>query len=426
MDSRLGGTYASQADSGAFTDINRLARLKGKDRDSAENVKQVAQEFESLFLNQMLKSMRSANEALADKDSPFSSDTVKQYQDMYDQQMSLSLSRDNGGIGLAGVLERQMSKTGNRVGRTNPFAQVAGAQAVTDSRNAVATGAAPGNALPTDKIKSAGPALSAARPLNAVDPGRDDSSLINRRRLALPGTLSQRIAAGILPDSAASPRAASIAEQIGSDWKHSASGNPFDQFAAGRYRVQQQSAGSERAATVAATANKTGFGNKEAFINTMLPMAEAAAKRIGVDPRYLVAQAALETGWGKHMARQSDGSNSNNLFGIKAHGWKGASANAVTREYVNGRPVMEKAGFRAYASYADSFHDYVSFLQSNDRYREALDTGGNSERFMRELQKAGYATDPQYASKVNRIARGMDTYQSIQTLASRDNRITRS
>jgi peptidoglycan hydrolase FlgJ len=149
----------------------------------------------------------------------------------------------------------------------------------------------------------------------------------------------------------------------------------------------------------------------------MLPMAEAAAKRIGVDPRYLVAQAALETGWGKHMVKTSDGSSANNLFGIKSHGWGGNNAVANTQEYVNGRAVTEKASFRAYDSYQESFHDYVSFLQSNGRYSNALNTNGNSEQFTRELQKAGYATDPQYARKINQIARNMDTYQSIQMLA---------
>ncbi|WP_287028881.1 rod-binding protein, partial [Pseudomonas sp. UBA6310] len=122
MDSRLGGNYSSNTDSGSVTDLNRLAAMKGKNRDSAENVKKVAQEFESLFLSQMMKSMRSANEVLADKDSPFSSQTSKQYQDMHDQQLAMNLSKE-GGIGLAGVLERQLSHTTSGAGRKNPFAQ---------------------------------------------------------------------------------------------------------------------------------------------------------------------------------------------------------------------------------------------------------------------------------------------------------------
>jgi flagellar protein FlgJ len=413
MDSRLGGNYGNNTDSGAVTDLNRLAAMKGKNRDSAENVKKVAQEFESLFLSQMMKSMRSANEVLADKDSPFSSQTSKQYQDMHDQQLAMNLSKE-GGIGLAGVLERQLSHTTSSAGRKNPFAQAGDTAAVTASG---------------DKGKtSSGSALwpSSSKKLAAVDPTRDDSKLINQRRLSLPASISQRIAAGIVPDSAEKTAAvASIAEQIGSDWKQAQqtaqtqTGNPFQNRIASLDKSASASTASiSKADAVAATSGKTRFSSKEDFIETMLPMAEAAAKRIGVDPRYLVAQAALETGWGKHMIRQSDGSNANNLFGIKSHGWKGGSVNALTNEYVGGKEVKEVAKFRTYDSYADSFHDYVDFLQSNERYGDALKTNGNSEKFMTELQEAGYATDPRYARKVNQIARSMDTYQSIQTLAS--------
>ncbi|PZP26221.1 flagellar assembly peptidoglycan hydrolase FlgJ [Pseudomonas kuykendallii] len=411
MDSRLGGNYSSNTDSGSVTDLNRLAAMKGKNRDSAENVKKVAQEFESLFLSQMMKSMRSANEVLADKDSPFSSQTSKQYQDMHDQQLAMNLSKE-GGIGLAGVLERQLSHTTSGAGRKNPFAQSGDAAAVTATADK-------GKTQPSGAVWP-----SSSKKLAAVDPTRDDSKLINQRRLSLPASISQRIAAGIVPDSAEKTAAvASIAEQIGSDWKQvqqsaqTQAANPFQNRIAGLDKSAAP-ASISKAEAVAATSEKTRFSSKEDFIQTMLPMAEAAAKRIGVDPRYLVAQAALETGWGKHMIRQADGSSANNLFGIKSHGWKGGSVNAVTNEYVGGKEVKEVAKFRTYDSYADSFHDYVDFLQTNERYGDALKTNGNSEKFMTELQEAGYATDPRYARKVNQIARSMDTYHSIQTLAS--------
>jgi len=109
MENRL-GSGARGLDSGSYTDLNRLSQLKvGKDRDGEENVRKVAQEFESLFLNEMLKSMRAATEVLA-KDNPLNSQASKQYQDMYDQQLSVSLSKEGGGIGLADVLVRQLSK----------------------------------------------------------------------------------------------------------------------------------------------------------------------------------------------------------------------------------------------------------------------------------------------------------------------------
>lgn len=404
MESRLGGNYGNVKDSGAFTDLNRLAQMKGKDRDSAENVKKVAGEFESLFLNQMLKSMRSANQALADKDSPFSSETTKQYQDMYDQQLAVSLSRDGGGIGLANVLERQLSKTAQPSARPNPFAQV-GQAAPTEGQLAAGRNA---------KLNEAG--SNSLKPAGAAVSGRDDSSALNSRRLALPGRLAERTAANI-----------SGAAEQGAALKQS-----FQEVAAAQsaWRQQATQPGSKPAAATEAVASvdgtaatgKTRFRTRQEFVDTMMPMAEAAAKRLGVDPKYLVAQAALETGWGKHMVKQADGSNSNNLFGIKSHGWDGGSAPAVTQEFVNGKAVTETAKFRTYDSFADSFHDYVNFLQSNDRYDKALSTNGNSERFMQGLQQAGYATDPQYARKVIQIARNMNTYQTVASLGTSPSR----
>jgi len=145
----------------------------------------------------------------------------------------------------------------------------------------------------------------------------------------------------------------------------------------------------------------------------MLPMAKEAADRIGVDPRYLVAQAALETGWGKSVMRAQDGSSSHNLFGIKAGtSWKGDSARAITSEFRNGEMVKETAEFRSYDSYKDSFHDLVTLLQTNNRYQEVVKSADNPEQFVRELQKAGYATDPAYASKISQIARQMTSYQN--------------
>ena len=151
----------------------------------------------------------------------------------------------------------------------------------------------------------------------------------------------------------------------------------------------------------------------------MLPMAEQAAKRIGIDPRYLVAQAALETGWGKSVMRNTDGSSSHNLFGIKASGnWQGEQARAITSEFRDGQFVKETAAFRSYDSYQDSFHDLVSLLQNNSRYQDAVSVADKPEQFVRELQKAGYATDPNYASKISQIARQMKSYERYAMLGT--------
>ncbi|MCF5509796.1 glucosaminidase domain-containing protein, partial [Pseudomonas sp. PA-3-6H] len=130
-------------------------------------------------------------------------------------------------------------------------------------------------------------------------------------------------------------------------------------------------------------------------------------------PKYLVAQAALETGWGKSVMRAEDGSSSHNLFGIKAgQSWQGGQARAITSEFRDGAMVKETAQFRSYSSYQDSFHDLVTLLQSHDRYKEVVKSADNPEQFVRELQKAGYATDPDYASKISQIAKNMNSYQN--------------
>ncbi len=144
----------------------------------------------------------------------------------------------------------------------------------------------------------------------------------------------------------------------------------------------------------------------ERFVAEIWDHAKKAAKELGVDPRGLVAQAALETGWGKRQIRTGDGGSANNLFGIKATGWKGERARTTTHEYINGVKRSETADFRAYASPAESFADYVRLLKNNPRYQQALSAGKDIAGFARGLQRAGYATDPAYANKIASIANG--------------------
>jgi flagellar protein FlgJ len=138
---------------------------------------------------------------------------------------------------------------------------------------------------------------------------------------------------------------------------------------------------------------------QQKFIDDMLPHATAAARELGVDARAIVAQAALETGWGS--SRPADaGGNSQNFFGIKAGaGWRGPSVAADTTEYVAGRAGTERARFRAYDSVAQNVEDYVRVLRE-PRYAAALGTGGDVRAFANALQRGGYATDPQYADKL--------------------------
>lgn len=151
----------------------------------------------------------------------------------------------------------------------------------------------------------------------------------------------------------------------------------------------------------------------EEFIRGVWPHAVDAAGALGVDPLVLVAQSALETGWGKKVIQSPDGRSSHNLFGIKAgNDWEGDSNTVKTLEYRGGVAVMETAAFRAYDSLAGSFSDYANFLQSNPRYQQALEKADDSQGFLVELQQAGYATDPRYSEKIMGIV-GKDTYASV-------------
>jgi flagellar protein FlgJ len=124
----------------------------------------------------------------------------------------------------------------------------------------------------------------------------------------------------------------------------------------------------------------------------------------GVPAKFMLGQAALETGWGKRMIRNADGTNANNLFGIKAGpNWKGKVATAVTTEYVNGHAHQKVERFRSYETPADSFKDYARMLTNNPRYEKVLNHAGDASAFAHGLQRAGYATDPQYGAKLSKI-----------------------
>lgn len=418
MDMRKSGVV-SGSDSGAFTDLNRLNNLKVGDRESDGNMRKVAQEFESLFLNEMLKSMRSANEVLG-KDNPLNTPAAKQYQEMYDQQLSVTLSRQGGGIGLADVLMRQMSKNKSAVPGDTPAATALTPEAKVATPTAAVTPAD----SPFVRFNGQRP-LWAARVALAPGAGQgghqNDMALLNQRRLALPTKLTDRLLAGIVPSAdpaRTTINTAPVPDRTSASMDAVLKGSRQPMVSAAGAQGRMQVYGRAMAQPPLAPAKKA-FESPDAFVATMLPMAQQAADRIGVDPLYLVAQAALETGWGKSVMRQQDGTSSHNLFGIKATGsWQGAQARAITSEFKGGQMVKETAAFRSYDSYQDSFHDLVTLLQSNNRYKEVLSAADKPEQFVRELQKAGYATDPNYASKISQIAKQMKTYQSYASTGS--------
>jgi flagellar protein FlgJ len=146
----------------------------------------------------------------------------------------------------------------------------------------------------------------------------------------------------------------------------------------------------------------------EDFINELWPCAQQAGAELGVDPRHLIAQAALETGWGKSLPCDAQGNPSYNLFGIKAgQSWDGDSVTVKTLEFEGGVPMPKQAKFRAYGSAQESFRDYVALLRDNPRYADALNTGSDAKAFASALQRGGYATDPAYAQKIAAISQNL-------------------
>ena len=149
------------------------------------------------------------------------------------------------------------------------------------------------------------------------------------------------------------------------------------------------------------------------FLSRMKEHAIAASNATGIPAKFLLGHAALESGWGKGEIRTADGSPSHNLFGIKAgRNWKGATVDVTTTEYVDGAPRKMVQTFRAYASYAQAFQDYASLLQNSPRYAAVLKQSDGAG-FAQGLQRAGYATDPQYAEKLTRILNGASLRQTL-------------
>jgi len=327
--------------SALYTDLNQLNNLKVQARsDQQAALETVAQEFEQLFMNMMLKSMRQASDVLA-SENPFNSGDVKFYQEMLDQQMTMDLSKQ-GSIGLADIIVKQLSQ----------------------------------------------------QPVTAVAPGQNDEDEQDDQPSLTEQMLARAFGHGPLPQNAGIAYQAPLSE--------AAVDQSVSESAVGGSELSEEGASSVGSSLPAR------FETPAEFVEQLLPLAEQAGQELGVDPSVLLAQAALETGWGKFITRDATtGRSSYNLFNIKAHsGWDGDSVQVQTLEYRGGVPEKEQARFRAYDSYAESFSDYVNFLRSNPRYQQALEQGSDPARFVRELHNAGYATDPEYASKIERIFSG--------------------
>lgn len=280
-------------------------RQSAKARDPAA-LKEAATQFEAMFINMMMKSMRDATP----QDGVLDSQQSKMYTSMLDQQTSQNLAKR--GTGLADVLMRQLS--------------------------------------------------------NTTQFGAEEAS--------------------------ASPRASSMAAALAAFRQQQAAGSTG-------------AAGSADGASLSDKANASQAPHVRAFQEKLGVHAEEASRATGIPAKFMLGQAALETGWGKREIISRDGTSSHNLFGIKASAdWKGKVTEAVTTEYVNGKAQRKVEKFRAYDSYADSFKDYAQLITTNKRYEKVLANAGDASSFAHGLQKAGYATDPNYAAKLTKIIKG--------------------
>lgn len=338
-----------------YADFGSLAALKRDARtDSPQALRAAAQQFESLFTNMMLKSMRAASFG----DALTGSSDVEFYQGMFDQQLAVQMSKGRG-MGLADMLVQQLTRSG--------LAGSAGAQAATTLQS------------------SATAAASIATQASGTTTGSDRQALLNAVRAVLDAQAgaasgdSDSLESFALPDS-----------------------------------LQAQSMPDFSTATNvdAASAQQWPPTSPADFVRQMLPQAQAAASKLGVDATTLVAHAALETGWGKHVPCAADGSSSFNLFGIKAGSdWQGGKLDASTLEFEQGAFVRKVERFKAYDSPADCFEDYAQLLGNARRYATARNAGSDSLQFAQGLQRGGYATDPDYASKLHAVANAVQSLQ---------------
>lgn len=154
---------------------------------------------------------------------------------------------------------------------------------------------------------------------------------------------------------------------------------------------------------------QTGLSEKQGFLHPLLPYAKRSAVKLGTSPEAILAIAALETGWGKSIIKNDSGNDSHNLFGIKASGDNEPSTDVITTEYVDGRAIKGEASFRVYKNPAEAVDAFANFILENPRYSKALEHAGDPERFLQELQSAGYATDPNYASKAISVLKQIES-----------------
>jgi peptidoglycan hydrolase FlgJ len=305
-------------DINGLNDIRLQSKADGKE-DKQQALASAAKQFESIFMQMVLKSMRAAEDVLA-SDSPFNTETTKFYRDMHDQQLAVELS-NNGTLGLAPLIIRQL-------------------------------GGDQENFTPSSVFKHGNLSSSLTSAPEPITP------------LTMPAIRVNKATA-----------------------VHNLAVPPFTAD------IKQQARTNE--------AQTPQFKQPKDFVTALIEPAKKVEQSLGVPFDVVIAQAALETGWGQKIIKTGAGNSSNNLFNIKAdQRWQGEFTQKDTLEFEQGAMVKKSAPFRVYQSLMDSVNDYIDFLSSSERYQKALQHNGDAAQFLQGLSKAGYATDPDYVSKI--------------------------
>ncbi len=338
-------------------DAKSLDKLKyAADQSSPEAIKAAAKQFESVLMNMMLKSMREATP----QDGMMDNEQSRMFTSMLDQQLSTHLTQK--GLGLADVLARQLSASTQKVMPADSVGTNALNQALKPSSQPAHVSTHDAKTIHSADKPTVIQALAQAKQqayeqLQALEASMSDG--IENQLDALTPILNEaktslsKVQWTDLPG-------ANIAKQLGD--------------------------------------------KAQAFVSSMTQHAQAASQVSGIPAKFMLGQAGLETGWGQKQIKTINGENSHNLFGIKAgNGWNGKVAVSATTEYINGVKQTRYEKFRAYDSYADAFKDYAKLISDNPRYQQAMANTHDAKAYAYALQRAGYATDPQYGKKLTQV-----------------------
>ncbi len=327
-----------------YSSLEHLRRqgIKGDAASRKDALKQAANQFEAMFTQMWLKVQRESTREL-NKDNPLSSSTSELYQTMLDEQMSAKLASCGMSMqsgGLSDLIVRQLDRG--------------------------------------ESSKSSG---------ELHMPGETRSFALKQdpKSFSLDGVRKET----------AAPKFPMKSEYFGKEYASASSRDSGKADLLDEIKLQKKF-------EIKGRDGKSGEV-QQAFVDKLMPIAQKVAAKFGLDPLVMVAQAALETGWGRHLMKKGS-EVANNFYGIKAGGRKENTTRANSYEYINGRKVMVNSSFRAYSSIESSMEDYAKLITENKRYSKVRDAQ-SADSYFEELQKAGYATDPKYAAKLKSIIR---------------------